>query len=464
MKYGLLPQFLVSYYVKRLVHRLETSDVDKLLKKSEKLAIGAFRRAVEKVPAYKKLLKENGVNPDKVQTIEDFKRLVPIIDKKGTFIRYEGQIKELCMNRSLSRLSSILTSSGHSGRFSYGLEDRERLKLTGLWIDALMDYHIGIKGKAILLINCLPMGVKVPSRQMTIADVSVRPDMVLSLIKNFGKDFDRIILVGENLFIKSLMEEGLEKGFDWPSYDLRIIVGEEGFPENYRSYIAHLLGKDIDQIDELVVTSSMGISEIGLMVFQETLRTIRFRRRLLKDRKLKEEFLGEDEILPMVFRYFPTFTYVEAVETPGGKNSLVITSLDMEGILPLIRYRSGDLIRLIDHKKVKAINQLYNHPSLFLYGRDEDALPGVRGLTIEKIKERLYSDLDLPSKISGFFKVDRKFNSLKIQLNQYCREDFEVKRELSDLFSGFGIDVEVFKYKDFPFPLDFERKWVYFEN
>ena len=143
---------------------------------------------------------------------------------------------------------------------------------------------------------------------------------------------------------------------------------------------------------------------------------------------------------------------------------MVITSLDMEGILPLIRYRSGDLIRLIDHKKVKTINQFYNHPSLFLYGRDEDALPGRRGLTIEKIKERLYGDLDLPSKISGFFKVDRKFNSLKIQLNQYCREDFEVKRELSDLFSGFGIDVKVFKYEDFPFPPDFERKWVYFEN
>ena len=81
MKYVLLPQFLISYFAKRHLHQLETSDVDKLLRKSDKLAIDAFRRASEKVPAYKELLKENGVNPDKVQTIEDFKRLVPIIDK-----------------------------------------------------------------------------------------------------------------------------------------------------------------------------------------------------------------------------------------------------------------------------------------------------------------------------------------------------------------------------------------------
>ncbi len=464
MKYSILPQFLISYFVKNRLNKIEKSDPDRLLNNSEGLAIKAFKRAAEKVPAYKILLKENGISPQKIKTIEDFKRFVPIIDKGATFIKYEGRIKELCIDGSLKRLSSILTSSGHSGRFSFGLEDRDRIRLTGIFIDSLMDYHIGIKGKDVLLINCLPMGVKVPSHRMTVSDVSVRSDMALSIIKNFGRYFDKVILVGENLFIKSLLEEGVEKGLDLNSYDLRIIVGEEGFPENYRSYIANLLGKDIDKSDELVIASSMGISEIGLMVFQETLKTIRLRRRLLRDKNLRKEFLGEEDILPMIFRYFPKFTYVEAIEAKKGKNFLIITSLDMEGILPLIRYRSGDLIRFIDIKKAKAIDPDYNHPSIFLYGREEDSLPGEKGLTIEKIKEMLYNDLDIPSKISGFFKVDRNFRSLKIQLNRYCNNDIEAKNRILDLFSGYGIDIKVFKYEDFPFPLDFERKWIYFES
>lgn len=451
--------------MRRFLNRIEASDVESLLKKSESLAIKAFKRAAEKVPSYKNLLKEKGVAPQAIQTIEDFKKVVPIIDKHDTFIKYEGKIKELCIHGRLSGLSSILTSSGHSGRFSYGLEDRGRIKLTGLWIDALMDYHIGLKGKRVLLINCLPMGVKVPSHQMTVADVSVRSDMALSLIKNFGREFDRVILVGENLFIKLLLEEGIEKGFDWPSYDLRIIVGEEGFPENYRTYIARLLGKDIDKAKELIVVSSMGISEIGLMVFQESLQTINFRRRLLQEKELRREFLGENDVVPMVFRYFPPFTFVEAIEMFKGKEALVITSLDMKGILPLIRYSSGDLIKLVDHKKVKTVvGEEVHLPWLFLYGREEFIEPNEKGLSIEGIKERLYSDPGLPSKISGFFKVDRDFKKLKSQLNPYCRDLQGIERRLADLFSEFGVGVEVFKYEEFPYPLDFERKWGYFEH
>jgi phenylacetate-CoA ligase len=173
------------------------------------LALEAFGRAAGSVPAYRTLLREAGINIEAIKTPADFKTL-PVLEKTSTFQRF--RLVELCRDGELGRLGSVLTSSGHSGIFAFGLNDAESLPAISTWIDDLLDFLFGVRSKPTLLINCLPMGVKIPTQACTLAETSVRPDMAVALVKAFAADFSQIILAGEAAFIKHLLELGRKSG------------------------------------------------------------------------------------------------------------------------------------------------------------------------------------------------------------------------------------------------------------
>jgi phenylacetate-CoA ligase len=66
---------------------------------SEHAVVGAFHRAAAEVPAYRQILREAGVDPSEVKTLEDFRTRVPIIDKPATFGRFG--VAELCRGGQL---------------------------------------------------------------------------------------------------------------------------------------------------------------------------------------------------------------------------------------------------------------------------------------------------------------------------------------------------------------------------
>lgn len=127
----------------------------------EDQALAAFHRAAASVPAYRTILQEAGIEADKIERVADFSTL-PILDKTGTFQRFP--IEELCRDGEVGRLGSVLTSSGHSGIFAFGLNDAATLPAISGWIDDLLDLLFAVRSKRTLLINCLPMGVKVPTQ------------------------------------------------------------------------------------------------------------------------------------------------------------------------------------------------------------------------------------------------------------------------------------------------------------
>src|SRR3989304_4074803 len=123
----------------------------------EKYLLKVFRQYASSVPAYTKLLKEKGVNPESITSVDAFKRLVPIIDKYDTFIEYEDRISNLCVDGELGDIVSVLSSSGYSGRFSYGLISRAEDKTGRILLDLYLDQRFQIEKRRTLLINCLPM-------------------------------------------------------------------------------------------------------------------------------------------------------------------------------------------------------------------------------------------------------------------------------------------------------------------
>lgn len=230
-----------------------------------RLLLAAFHRAC-RTPAYRVLLAETGVSPDDITEPKDFLQL-PILDKHNTFERFA--VHELCVDGTPGDVASVLTSSGHSGVFAFGLYSRQEAKAAEERLDAVFDGLFKVQSRKTLMINCLPMGVRVPTRACTIGDTSVRADMALGQIRGFARYFEQIVLLGETAFVKHLLELGIKQGVDWSAMTVHVIVGEEPMAENARGYLQALLAIDPRRPETGKVISSMGVGELGLHLFYE---------------------------------------------------------------------------------------------------------------------------------------------------------------------------------------------------
>ncbi|MBM4136630.1 MAG: hypothetical protein FJ241_07340 [Nitrospira sp.] len=468
----MLSTLTFKFYKTLLRRYVEKANTPSEHKKQEESVIKVFKYASKTVPAYIKFLKDKNINPDAINSIEDFKSHVPLIDKHDTFIKYENNIKDLCVDGKLGDIVSILTSSGHSGRFSYGVISKKEDRSVKTLVDLYIDYYFDIEKQKTFLINCLPMGVKVPSGLMVVADVSVRPDMALALIKSFGPRFDQIIVVGENTFVKFMLDLGKERGFDWTTYNIKFILGEETFPEGLRTYLATLLGKDLDKTHKVIIGSSMGISEIGLSVFQESDSAIKIRRALDKNHELRKKYFGDIRFTPMLFHYLPIRLYIEAlkIDTEDPLPELVITPLSMDRRLPLIRYNTHDRGMLFSPGDDLLVNtERPKLPMVAIFGRGKGIKTGERTILIEEIKEVLYSDLAVASHITGNFLLSQneqgsKPVKMRIQLRKGISKP-EIKDKITEIFNKDYSDVIEIELIDFEnMPLDFERKLPYILN
>lgn len=465
---------------KRIVSYLQNTNPEKLLQKSEIGALKAFQKAARTVPAYRQIIKNAEIDPAHITNIKEFKKKVPLLNKEKTFIAYRDSIRALCTNGNLDQVGAILSSSGHSGNFSYGLLTRRDLKDEPHFVDFALDRNFSIAGKRTLLINCLPMGVKVPSQKAVVADISVRKDIAISLVRGFGRDFDMIIIVGENSFMKEVLEFGQEEGLDWTKYDVRIVVGEEGFPESYRSYIAHLLGVDLDSQDRICIGSSMGISELGLTVFQENADTIRIRRHAEDNDDFRYDLFGGGvQISPMLFAFYPMRIYLEEDRSRSAPNSpefdLLFTNLNLKAKIPLIRYASGDRGRIITYTRLSEVLHRHNLAHLLpqfklplaaVFGRSKIVEVDGEIISPEEVKAGLYSDIELPLTTTGNFKMRKAENavSVMVQLKNGIKSTpslAERYRKAIGQFVRVKLDISLYPFEDFPYPLDYERKLRY---
>lgn len=446
---------------------------EKLIRNSERQAVAAFKRAAQKVPFYKTCLKQLNINPDRINTIQDFKNTVPILDKEKLFTSNLSDIKNICAGGALKGLRSILPSSGYSGNFSFGLNTENDLKKQAEGVDLILDYTFDVAHKKTLLVNSLCMGINIPSAKAVLINTGPRADIALAVVKTFAKEFDQIIIVGDNCLLKNLIEKGAERGFKWPDYDINIILGGDSFPENFRAYLAHLLGIRLDGGDKRIIGSSFGIAEIGLNLLWETRKTIQIRRRACVDKALRKELFAEDgDTCPMLAQYNPFKIYLEEAD-----GHLILTTLEPGTKLPLVRYRTGDLGSVISFDKLnKTLNKFglseylpyYKLPLACVRGRDEYLDFNGRRIYPDLVKNALYGDFELPKFITGYFAMKKSGQQLNIelQLKEGVRPEEELKNKFRALLSGFlktDLQLIFYPYRDFPYgmELDYERKFQY---
>lgn len=444
----------------------------RLVALGEKRLLQAFHRTVALVSAYRTLLEELRVDPAAVRTIADFARLCPRLSKENTFLRFT--LAELAVPGALDELAGVLTSSGHGGRFAFGLTTWSQARYNAAANDLALEQALAIDSKRTLLINCLPMGVRFQSKTVTIAETSVREDMAVALIDQFGPSYEQLLVVGDPLFLKRLTDHAEETGLQWGRCLTHVLVGEETFGENYRSYLAAQMGIDLDDPAGGFIASSMGVGELGLNLFFETRETMALRRLARKDPELFQALFGAEPAraaLPMIFAYNPLRIFVEILDADaGGYGRLALSTTDLRSPLPLLRYQTGDVARRLDSAEVtracarhgQAWHDATQLPLVAVSGREKDRLPN--GLHLLHYKEAIYQDPRLARQISGAFRLE--FSGPGLSVHVQLRRAAVVDASFAERFGAQlpqPAALRLWAFEDFPYGmnLDYERKFAY---
>jgi len=103
---------LTIFERKKTLKILTTTDPEQIVAHGEKQLLKAFQRVSHHVPAYKDILNKAGCSPEKVTSIAAFKELVPLISKVDIFPKYK--IQDVCLDGSIGRIHSAMSSSGFS--------------------------------------------------------------------------------------------------------------------------------------------------------------------------------------------------------------------------------------------------------------------------------------------------------------------------------------------------------------
>jgi len=440
--------------------------------------LAEFLRAAAHVPAYRVLLGEHGVRAADVRDVETFSRVCPLLSKANTFDRFP--LPQLSVGGRLQDVGEVLTSSGHGGRFSFGVISRAEAASSASFVDAALDAAFSVKSRKTLAVNCLPMGVVVSSQCMTVATTSVREDMAVALVKAFGEGYEQVVLIGDPLFMKRLTDHATEQGLDWRRYRVNAVIGEETFGEHFRMYIEGCLGLEPHIPDGGRIMSSFGVGELGLHLCFETAATATLVRNTRANPALAQRLLGGSRTgspgswHPMVLAFDPRRTFIEVVEPDDeGYGKMAISMLDPSRQVPLLRYQTGDVVRLLDRDRVAAA--LREHgveigeiPAalLALRGRVREALPN--GSQVGVYKDALYANADLARHCTGatrlIFTGDRF--TMHVQLVRGLKPNLALEQGLLKEIPAevSPSRLRLWEYAQFPFgmSLDYERKFQHY--
>jgi len=473
--------FLGAFKRRQVIRLLKNASDVSLKKYSEKLVLDSFKCAAKRVSAYKAILKENNIDPSEIKDIYSFRKHVPVLDKHNTFGRFD--IKDLCVDGDLKGIVSISSSSGSSGVFSYSIMTGRSIQDTYSAHNLGLDYAFNVSKKKTLVLNCMGMGQRIYSDLVEIAEVGMSEESAFAIIDKFHDKYEQIVLAGNQIFIKAVIENGARSGIDWHSMIVHAVIGGEAIAENFRTYLTHMLGIDPDRPKTGVIISSGGIAELFLhSAFHETVETVRIRRLAHADVKLREAIFGEGaETCPLIFVYYPNNLYIEKLDNAEKAGPLLFSTVGKNLKMPLIRYSTGDNGSMVTHSELRGMLTGHGYheartpelklPIVFFYPRDKISLGNHGLLTSEMLKEALYSDFTVAGSFTGYFRVKRRPSGIvvEVQLKKGKGTSGELVRLFEKNLAGYikeKFSVKLLKFEDFTggMRLNYEKKCAYMEQ
>ncbi len=294
----------------------------------EEIQLARLKATVEqnwnRVPAYRKKMEEAGVKPEDIRTLKDLAKL-PFVTKQDMRDNYPFGLFAV----PKEELVRIHASSGTTGKPTVvGYTKRD----LAMWTECVSRIAaMGGATKQDVAQICFGYGMFTGALGLHYGLENIGASIVPSSTGNSEKqimymqDFGTTLLVATPSYALRLAEVAMEMGLD-PKKDLQVkigLVGSELLTDAMRTEMHKLWG------DDMLVTSNYGMSELmGPGVSGEC--------QYLEGMHINEDYFIPEIIDPKTGEVLP----------PGEKGELVITCIYKEG-LPLIRYRTKDVTRLI---------------------------------------------------------------------------------------------------------------------
>lgn len=312
-------------------------------KQAVRKTLARFRQIAERVPAYRKVLEEQRINPDDIKTMADYAKL-PILDKKHYLNRFP--LEQLCHDGKLSDKYLIDRSSGYSGTSFFWPRLTEEDRDYPTYMNLAYEQFYQIDRKSTLMIITLALGTWVggekiswATRQIalsgkhpfTVITPGANIDEILEIVDFFKSKYDQIVIVGYPPLVKTVIDTGKERGIDWKGFKLKIGLGGEGYSEDWREYVRREIGGD--EKDLMGIAGGYGAADLGMSVGREYPITVLIRKLANKNKALARDLFGENGI-PSLCQYNPATFFIEGIN-----NELIFSCL--AGV-PLVRYNIHD--------------------------------------------------------------------------------------------------------------------------
>lgn len=284
-------------------------------------------RVYDKVPFYRTKMEQQKVKPEDIRSLQDLAKL-PFITKQDMRDTYPFGLFAV----PKEELVRIHASSGTTGKPTVVGYTRRDLQM---WTECVS--RIAAMGGAVredVAQICFGYGMFTGALGLHYGLENIGATMVPSSTGNsekqimYMKDFGTTLLVATPSYALRLAEVAYQMGID-PKKDLQVkigLVGSELLTDAMRAEMHKLWGND------MLVTSNYGMSELmGPGVSGECEH--------LCGMHINEDYFIPEIIDPKTGQVLP----------PGEKGELVITCIYKEA-LPLIRYRTKDVTRLMYEK------------------------------------------------------------------------------------------------------------------
>lgn len=308
-----------------------------------------FHAAATEVPAYRAFLAERRVEPDRIKTLADYQGL-PLTTKENYMRAYP--LAERCRGGDLSGCDMLAMSSGSTGtpmvwprsvihelniafRFEqifhvFRADQRRTLAVVcfalGTWVGGMFTAaccrHLAAKGYRI-----------------TVVTPGNKKEEILRVVRELGKDFDQIVLLGYPPYIKDVIDGGRAEGVEWARYAPKLVFAGEVFSEEWRDLVCERAGAE----DPVSATASLYGTADGGVLGNETPLSIRIRKYFAARPEEAREVFGESR-LPTIVQYDPASRWFEVHD-----GTLVVSG---DGGVPLLRYHIADKGGVIPYREM----------------------------------------------------------------------------------------------------------------
>jgi phenylacetate-CoA ligase len=331
--------------------------------------VDLFHRTVAEVPAYREFLARQGVAPENIRSIREFREL-PLTNKPNYMHAYP--LPQRCWGGTLLSSDRVAVSSGSTGlptfwpralrnelditlrfeqvfRDSFRAHERSTLAVVcfalGNWVGGMFTtsccWHLAQKG--------YPLLVATPGN---------KKDEIFRVIRELAPHFEQTVLLGYPPFIKDVIDAGHHAGIDWPAYKIKMVFAGEVFSEEWRTQLGERAGAETP----CYASASLYGTADGGVLGNETPLSIAARRFLSDRPQAARELFGEGR-LPTLVQYDPMSRYFEVYE-----ETLVVSG---DGGVPLLRYHIADKGGIVPYDRMRGFLRDWGAKSLADYGLDE---------------------------------------------------------------------------------------------